>query len=216
MKITACSLVILTLVLSACSRTSGNGTNISFIAGTVSVNGSPVRTGAILKNGSRIVTGKNSGCDVTLNEKSIIRIKENSDTVLYQNGANGSLDINSGTVMSFIKKIPGESGEKNAFTLKTPTMVAIIWGTTFFLKVENPDSTYLCACNGIIEVHDSYLNEKHILSSPHHKGIRIKRGVTKLFVTETGLQYHTDAEMESLAQKTGRTLDWTRIDTFAP
>ena len=202
------------LVITACSRPQEQGSTIAFIAGMVTLNGARAGIGDSVQNGSRILTGKNSGCDIMFNEKSIIRVRENADIVLYQARDYGSLDINSGTVLSFMKKTSTE--EKSVFTIKTPTMVLSIHGTAFCIRVETADSTYLCDCNGTIEVHDSYMNEKRVLKAARHKAIRIKRGATRLWVTDAALENHTDNEMESLALKTGEILDWKRPDAAQP
>ena len=96
--------------------------------------------------------------------------------------------------------------------MRTPSAVAGVRGTSFFMKVESPTSTYVCACNGVVQVlgaDGSLLKE---LVGSHHKGVRIQEAGGAPQLTDAPLLYHTDADLEKVAADIGYTIDWNVVD----
>jgi hypothetical protein len=62
-----------------------------------------------------------------------------------------------------------------------------------------PDTTYACVCNGGSAYTDGAKEEK-LVSAAHHHAARYVREKGRVLVSEAGLQYHTDADIEALAK----------------
>ncbi len=119
-------LILLPFICLSCGRVRPNLPEIDFLAGTVMVNDSPAEIGTTIPHGSSIRTAPGSGCDIMVNKKTILRLKENSDVILYYDGTNGCININSGTVMGVIKRVNPSMG--GVFTLKTFTVRDAFFG----------------------------------------------------------------------------------------
>jgi len=50
------------------------------------------------------------------------------------------------------------------------------------------------------------------IEAAHHKELRFTRSGNAVVVSSAPLLYHTDEDMQSLAEKIGVTIDWSRID----
>jgi hypothetical protein len=98
-------------------------------------------------------------------------------------------------------------------TVRTPSTVAGVRGTSFYLDVYSDDSSYFCLCNGELQMTDNTgKNITHLVSNNHKALNFIKRPDGFVRVEEAGLKEHDSAEMEILAEKIGFTIDWTKAD----
>ena len=180
--------------------------------GTVLINGNPVKaTGTAVHFGDLITTADKAFCDITFNEKNIIRLKDRSVLIFKISTVESILDLQDGWLSATMKKIASANGE---VIIKTPTVTASIRGTSFCTKVENKDSTYFCVCNGKIELKDANGKTSDTVISAHHAGrtyTKEKDGSISIN-KNPGVLYHTDAGLEALSRKIGITVDWTKAD----
>lgn len=183
-----------------CKKEAFSG-KVMFLSGSVKISGNTAAIEQIVKPGDEIITGEKGLCVIVFNDKNIIRIESKSRVKI--DGYN--IDLREGTFLSVLKKL-GKS-----FKITTPTTTASIRGTTFYVKVEDPDNTYFCDCNGIITVSDAEGKNKEELRASHHKGVRVSRKDGALSISDAGMLYHTDKDMERIAGKIGVTIDWTKI-----
>ena len=100
----------------------------------------------------------------------------------------------------------------DSFLVRTPSAVAGVRGTSFFLKVESPTSTYVCACNGDVHVLGVDGSSLRDLAASHHKAVRIEGTGGTPQVTDSTLLYHSDADLQNVATDVGVTIDWSQID----
>lgn len=209
-------IILWTILLStawlSCGHGIKNGPRITFATGAVQVDGKGAAIDMPVPHGSEVRTGQDSGCDIMVSDGTILRLKENSDIILYYDGTSGCININSGTIMGVFRWL--NPAKKGVFTLKTTTTSAVAKGTTIFIKVENPDSTYLCNCNGIVLVRDAFFSDSREMRSVHHQAARIRRTYRGLAIEDTQREYHTDREMESLALKAGYILNWREMENY--
>ncbi len=61
------------------------------------------------------------------------------------------------------------------FTVKTPTAVVGVRGTAFCIQVENKNSTYICVCNGTLNLKTSKEKTGENVKRYHHGSMRFAR-----------------------------------------
>lgn len=180
-------------------------------AGSVTVNGKSVSAlNAPINFGDTISTGGKSYCEIVFADRNILRINQSSSIEFRVSTVENSLILRSGWLSATIKKLTAKNGR---FSIKTPTVSAAIRGTSFCTKVENPDSTYFCVCNGRIELTDA-AGVTDTVTSPHHAGRRYVREKSGTITVDTkpGLLYHDDAGLEALSKKIGVAIDWSKAE----
>ncbi|MDC7235163.1 MAG: FecR family protein, partial [Spirochaetales bacterium] len=165
---------------------------IAHMAGMVTVDGRTAEPGTRVKDGEVVQTGPEGFCEIQFLDANIIRIYEDSiikisfseSTVSLEKGAAAAVLRNLG---DFIKTMD------DVFTVKSGTVVAGIRGTSFYMKREDPQTSYFCLCNGKIELSDGGKQFSRNLESTHHKAVRIREDNRKLEVSQAPMLYHTDA-----------------------
>ena len=142
----------------------------------------------------------------------IIRIFENSETLLDLTSSTRRVELNIGAVANIIGKLREKAGVGNIrYALAAPTAVMGVRGTAFYIKVENPERTYVCCCNGVIEIEDSMGENQDTVRVKHHQAYYFTRSGENITVTDADMLYHTDKDMEDLASKVKVKIDWTKV-----
>jgi hypothetical protein len=180
--------------------------------GAVAVNGKPVvSTGEKIHFGDIISSGEKSFCEIIFEGKNILRINPQSSLTFEVSTAENILKLNSGWLSATIKKITAKNGK---FLIQTPTVTAAIRGTSFCTKVQNPESTYFCVCNGKIELKDAAGKNTDLVVAPHHAGriyTKEKNGSISIDA-HPGMLYHTDEGLETMSKKIGVPINWTKAE----
>jgi hypothetical protein len=190
----------------------GNG-EIIFVAGDVRINGKVAEVGMMVETGSTLKTAKNSFCEIVFDEKNIFKIFENSETILDFTAKSKGIFLKTGAIASVVKRlIRFIDLERYRYAVRTPTAVAGVRGTSFYVRVEKDDNTYICCCNGVICLEDSTGEDLKHIEASHHKAVRLKRVEDQVFMTPEEMLYHTDQGMERLAEKINVRIDWNKID----
>ena len=116
-----------------------------------------------------------------------------------------------GVFSSVLKKLAQTTGAE-AFWLKTPTVNGGVRGTSFHVSTDGT-TTYFCTCNGSVALDDPSGANKLVLTNAHH-GARYftNQADGSIVVTDAGLVGHTDASMETLANRINVKLDWSKPD----
>lgn len=185
---------------------------ISSVVGDVKVNDAPVTApGRAIVKGDLVVTGPEANCEITVNERNIFRLGKATTLRFMLTPTSGELQLEKGWFAGISKKL---FSRESTYRIKTPTVVASIRGTSFCGKVEKPESTYFCVCNGSIELTGDRTQRERVTSF-HHAARRFTRGADGRITIDAnpGLLYHDDAGLEALAKKIGLTIDWTEADT---
>ncbi|HEY1405924.1 MAG TPA: FecR family protein [Spirochaetota bacterium] len=167
--------------------------------------GHPVRYGDVIK------TGALSVCDILVNEKSIIRLWENTALTYKVSEKENRLILDSGYIAAVTRKKFTKSG---VYIVQTPTVSASVRGTSFCVKVENAKSVYFCVCNGKIDLAARKGGKKITVESAHHTAQRfVKKDDGSITVEKNaGLLYHNDEGLEKLAAAIDEKIDWTKPD----
>lgn len=98
--------------------------------------------------------------------------------------------------------------------IKSPTVVASVRGTSFCVKVESPDKTYFCVCNGSIDLNVDGAASVEKVTAAHHAAKRFtKNKEGKIDIdANPGMLYHNDEGLEALSASIGEKIDWTKPD----
>lgn len=180
---------------------------VTYLLGEVSINEEPAEEGDVVPRGATVKTGIDSSVEITFGSHNILRVEAETITTISIDKKAGKIDIQKGSIGAVFDRL-GMFTDKSDFQINTPSVVAGIRGTVFYINVEKPDSTYICTCHGTV-------HQKPVDSSPaqkvtayHHNAKRYiisPSGVTQ----ETGtLRYHDDKFMEALGNKVEVEIPW--------
>lgn len=198
------------LVLSACSITTGLPipAKISFLTGTVLVNGIEARLDQVIGQGDIIETRAESYCRIIVDDKNIIGMQDDSVLVYNISREDALLNLKKGFLGIIVKNRKNIGGLR----VNTATMTAGVRGTSFFIGNETPDRVYTCICNGVIHYQPAGHAKSERYAAAHHKAAYfIRRGGT--VTSEPGeMKYHTDSDVEKLASDINVRIDWTKIE----
>jgi hypothetical protein len=184
---------------------------ITYLEGEVLLDGTAAETGVEVASGAAIRTGPESYCEVIFNRKNIFRIEQNSLVVISVEEARGSIDLQQGSLAAVFQRIASLGRKVDAFAVRTPVAAAGIRGTVFYIRVEDPDRTYVCTCNGELWLNDTGGGKQLAVSSTNHKAYRFLRAAQDAIeVRSAPLLYHDSATMNRLAAKIRVTIPWQR------
>lgn len=201
--------------VTACTMNTTESKNgkIIFIAGKVMLNNVQAKINDAIMPDSKIITEEKSTCDIVFSDKNILHIGEKSDVVLNITEKLKKIKLNSGFIVSILKNLGKLANSMlNAYTVETSVAVAGVRGTSFFVKVEDPNNTYICDCNGIVEVKDISGAEKEVVKAKHHQAVRFTKTKTGILVKPAPQLYHKDKDLEAIASKINVHIDWTKIE----
>lgn len=142
-----------------------------------------LHNGDIIQPDSTIKTGKKSFLDITFNDHSIVRLKENTKVQLMEmalskkGGHLTSLNINEGKIINVVSKVQ----EDGFYTVKSQTMVAGVRGTVFEVAIEGDTSVFVA--EGNVEV-QSNIGKKDTHNLKANNGVTIKQNQDTLFENE--------------------------------
>jgi hypothetical protein len=205
------ALSILVLSLSACGRAPAAepaAGEIQYTEGDVQLNGLPALTGAAVFDGEVLTTGAGSFAEIKFGDYRVFRAQES--TVLAIKAAENTFKLDRGA-LGVVQSRAQWFSRKKSWLVQTPTMVAAVRGTVYYVRVENPDSVYFCLCNGRIHLEDSMAGEVVELDAAHHRAMRFSRSGDHIVNRSAPMFYHTDRDMESLAGTVDVPIDWTVI-----
>ena len=149
-------LLVLAILAAGCMKAARQAEpiTVSAILGSVSLNrpGSVLRPGDTVTAGDRIITGAKSTATLLLPDRSLVRIFEKSEfrvTGRVASGEGGEADtvlgLDRGRTLLIVRKLA--KGER--LSVKTPTAVAAVRGTTFDVSVR---VTPVQGASGVTEV----------------------------------------------------------------
>ncbi len=203
------SLIFAICVLCACFAKEGERipAKISFVSGTVLLNGKDAQPGDFVKFGDVIETKARSSCAIIIDSQNIIGMREESLLVYKIKKDAALIELKNGFLGIIIKN------KKNIpdFKVATPTVTASVRGTVLFMGTEAPNSTYTCICNGIIHYHATGRSKAERHAAAHHKGISYTEKAGLVLDSPAGLKYHSDEDIEALAKLINVTIDWSKV-----
>lgn len=218
MKLRGFLLLIVTFAsLAACRKDGGtqrtSSARVDYVNGEVTVNDTVVAPGDVIPPVFTVVTLADSSVGIIFDEKNILHV--DADTEAYIDLASDvrSVELRKGTLASALRKLAQvTTKEPERFRVKTPTTVAGVRGTVFFVKVEDPATTYVCTCNGTLHLGDARLANPFDVTAAHHEAHRFTLAADTVTSSAAPMLYHTDQMMELGAQRIGETIDWSKAD----
>ncbi len=149
-------LLLMVFIAAGCVKVAKKSEPITVTAtlGTVSLNqpGRELRPNAVVQIGDRIITGENSMATLQMPDKSLIRIFEKSDfTIISLNPAGDgkeaetTLGLDKGRSMLIIQKL----AKGGRLSVKTPTSVAAVRGTSFTVAVRESSDKENCGVTDV-------------------------------------------------------------------
>ncbi len=214
---------VLLVVLSPAVAASGNGEQsgnasaealvalygvMEYLEGEVTVDGEAASIGDRVESGQVVETGPNGVAEIVFDDRNVFQLRENTAIRLnLQGGEVRTAELEKGSFAAVFDRLRQVTGD-TAFEIRTPTAVAGVRGTTFFVRVESAASTYVCTCNGETELQGLSDTEQLNVDSEYHTAYRFIRGDDGVSTEPASLLYHTDAEMNDLAASVGATIPW--------
>lgn len=208
------ALIIIAIVVSlvaGCSKTAGIDATIIALGGEVTLNGAKPSLGSKIAFGDAIETGEKSFCEIVVKDKNVFRMGASTRLVFRVSADSNILQLDRGWFAGITRKL---FTKQQRYLVKTPTVTAGVRGTSYCIKVEKPESTYFCVCNGTIDLADNSAQPGELVTAAHHMGRRFSREKDGRIAIDKnpGMLYHDDAGLEALAKKIGETIDWTKPD----
>jgi hypothetical protein len=153
-------------------------------------------------------TGRRAYCEIVFGGRNIFRIQAESVAVVDLGAGRGSISLQQGALAAVFYKLQRLGAEEATIRLDTPTTVAGVRGTVFFIKVESPESTYVCTCNGILRLTDLQETIRRLVRSDNHKAYRFLQADGETKVRSAPLLYHNSASMNTLARRIRVSIPW--------
>jgi hypothetical protein len=185
---------------------------ISYLEGTVTIDSAPASIGDVVPFGATVRTDKDSICEIIFRQRNAIRLEEQTSFVFNPGNLQVGSVLQKGSLSLVLKNlVKGAPGDRS-FYVRTATATAGVRGTSFFMKVENPTTTYVCLCNGVLRLDDSTLATGIDIEAAHHAAYRVIDRGGSPSIEKAPMLYHTDEGMQAVASTIGYTIDWTTID----
>lgn len=184
---------------------------VEYYEGDVTINGSPVDFGQTVKQGDRVQTGANSIVQIVYNQKNIFELQQNTIAIINIGDLVKRIQLRTGTFAGVFADLEALGGATQV-QVQTPTAVGAVRGTTFFVKVIDPDTTYICDCNGVVEMKGAQGSDDHVVQAPSHEAYLYTMTNGSVSASKAPEEYHTSADMDALASKIGVTIPWGTVE----
>ena len=186
-------------------------TKVFSVTGDVRIDGKKADKDQIIANDFEIFTGPESSCEIIFGGQNIVKIFENSQMKLTLNQEEKKVNMIRGAIASVLRQLSDLlPKEKFGYSIQTPTTIAGVRGTVFFMKVEENGSTYICDCNGKLELSSPETNKWESVEAYNHKGFRYSKSDGRYTSAGAGMLYHDNKMMNELADKIGVKIDWKK------
>lgn len=213
-KILCCAFGLLAagaLCFAQAARPGAQVPTVTYLEGSATIDGADAKIGDAVPLGAVVTTAPASLIEIEFNAKNAIRLSGNTTLAFNPFNLQTGSELRQGALTMVLKRISaGANGE--GFLVRTPSAVAGVRGTSFFMKVESNSSTYVCACNGVVQVLGSDGSLLKELAGSHHNGARIQNAGGAPQLADAPLLYHTDSDLEKVAADVGYTIDWNVVD----
>ena len=180
---------------------------IVYLEGEAALNGIQAEVGAVVRPGDIVTTGADSAMEITFGPKNIIRFQSGTESTIDPSWSGVSLK--QGTVAAVLQGLVTLGfNDENRFKVRTDTAVLAVRGTSFFVDHQDQDEAYFCTCNGKLhlETVDGLLPED--TEAYHHDAIWYVRTVDGIRAFPSGLHYHDDETLDSIAERAGTSIFW--------
>ncbi len=175
------------LLLSGVSLQAQEQGILHLLVGDVRVDGKKAVPGMKIEQGVTVETGETSIAEIRYGHDTGLRIREKSRVKIDRPASAYRIFLAHGTLLSLVK-------HKTNFEVQTPITTAGVRGTFFFVQVPDDTTTYVCTCNGTVEIRDRDRVLKRV-SAPHHEPYGLRGRPGHLTLEPQGMLDHTDIEI---------------------
>jgi hypothetical protein len=161
--------------------------------GTLTIDGRPAKAGQKVPPGkvARLSRGATLVLDVDPWGKALFHGPAVFTTL---GGEEDGVQLKAGGVLSVLKKVKGRQ-----FFVRTPAAALAVRGTTFYAEARGATASYICLCDGSIEIEsESGAYHSNMTSQHKHRSVLLRFANDQGLETEAPMQHHTDQEIESL------------------
>ncbi len=188
---------------------SGLGT-IEFLEGDVRVNGRLADFGLQVAVGDWIQTGPNAAAEIVFDRANVFRLGPNTVAQLNLGRSRQEVDLKFGSMSAVFDRVRTLSG-RGTFDVRTPTAVAGVRGTSFFFRVIDGETTYVCTCNGTLEL-SPFGKESFLESATRHSAYFFRQAEDGSVTIERGTEaYHSTDSLNRVADSIGVTIPWGEL-----
>lgn len=182
---------------------------VTYIRGEVTINNQPGEEGKIVPLGATVKTGADSAVEISFGSQNIFRVEADTITTISIGKKERRIQLQKGSIDAVFDRL-GMLSDNDQFRVETPSVVAGIRGTVFYIKVEKPDTTYLCTCHGTVHQQAADGSVEKEVTAYHHKAYRYIKSDTGVNIETGSLIYHDDSTMERLGEKIDVKIPWGR------
>ncbi|HKJ85165.1 MAG TPA: FecR domain-containing protein [Spirochaetia bacterium] len=188
---------------------SGLGT-IEFLQGDVRVNGRPADFGLQVAVGDWIQTGPNAAADIVFDRANVFRLGPNTVARLNLGASRQEVDLKFGSMSAVFDRVRTLSG-RGTFDVRTPTTVGGVRGTSFFFRVIDGETTYVCTCNGTLEL-SPFGRDSFLESATRHSAYFFRQAEDGSVTVERGTEaYHSTESLNRIADSIGVSIPWGEL-----
>ncbi len=180
---------------------------IEYLEGSVTVNNETADFGMKIPYGAIVKTGPESYCEIVFDSKNLFRVMGSTVATIKLSVNDPEILIEKGALGAFFAKLDSFKSDE-PFKIRTQTTLAGIRGTAFFVKAVDAETTYVCICNGEIELSESDGSNSADFSSGHHKAAWYRGKEGDIEISSAPLLYHNDEDMNKLADRIGEKIPW--------
>jgi len=210
-RFTAIVILLLAGMVATVGAQTGSGLGtIEFLEGDVRVNGRPADFGLQVEDGDWIQTGPNASADVVFDRANVFRLGPNTVAQLNLDRSRQEVDLKFGSMAAVFDQVRTLSG-RGTFDIRTPTSVAGVRGTSFFLRVLDRETTYVCTCNGTLEL-SPFGRESFLESATRHSAYFFRQADDGSVTVERGTEaYHSTESLNRIADSIGVSIPWGEL-----
>ncbi|MFW5814585.1 MAG: FecR family protein [Spirochaetota bacterium] len=173
--------LLLVLLFFAGMTVEAQDARVEYVDGDVRVESGGSRQtadfGMPLEEGDVVVTGSDGVAVVSLGEGSRIKLRENTVVTIDARTSAGSVELRQGGIFARVRQ--AATGGRRSFEVRTPTVVAGVRGTEFFVAygrtIEDLPDVWLCVNEGAVEISIREVDEVTVVEEG--EGVNILSGV---------------------------------------
>lgn len=178
---------------------------IEYLEGEVQIDSDAATVGQIVDAGARIQTGADGIAEIVFGSGNALRVEENTFLTLDLTDPANGIDLRRGVVAAVFEGLETIGvGPERTLHVNTPTTIAGVRGTVFFIRVESEESTYVCTCHGELSFDDGDLTVR----AARHSARRFIRTSDGIAVETAAEEYHDSDSLNAVADVVGVTIAW--------
>lgn len=203
-------LVALFLSVAVAGWTQSSLGRVEYAEGDVRINGVEAVLGQSVQVGDWVQTGARGAVDIVFDRANVFRLGSNTVAVLNLSETRQDVDLKFGTMAAVFDRVRTLSG-RGTFDIRTPTGVGGVRGTSFFFRVLDSDTTYVCTCNGTLEL-SPFGRDSFLESAAQHSAYYFRQNDDgSVAVERAGEEFHDNESLNRLADSVGVTIPWGEL-----